>query len=620
MFARVFASELSGPALPGPALPCGVLTGVLTAALALGAPAVLAKGGGGRAPAGPPPVVESSVLTSMPVKELTVFKDGHAFVFHESEMPTETTGDVVIDTLPTPVIGTFWAYSADPAARLRAVVAGTRRIKADRNALTTPDFIAANIGAEVFITDETGTYAATIVGLPQCKPDDADGGTPPGPAGVKPPQPGNLVLLRVQEGVKAAPIERISRVTFRDDPKLTLSEEEERKLLTMKLDWDGKPAAKSAKVGMYYLQRGVRWIPSYRVEIDGAGKAKVKLQATLINELVDLDDATAHLVIGVPSFYFKDTIDPIALQQTIAQLSQYFGQPGQSGQMQQYAFSNALMTQARARQSEYRAPDSTETSAIELDDPEITSASRNEDLFIFTVAHVSLRKGERMVVPVAEFDLTYEDVFSLEVPFSPPAEVQCNANPQQVAELARLLQQPKVMHRIRLANKSAYPLTTAPALILREGRLLAQSLMTYAPVGGAADLDLTTAVDISVAKSEQETKRTPQAERWGDNMYARFDLGGKLTLTNRRQSSARIEVTRYILGVADTADHEGVVAQTNMMEDPQLKTGGYPLWWHWYNWPYWWHRFNGVGRVQWKFELKPGESVELAYAWHYFWN
>ena len=35
---------------------------------------------------------------------------------------------------------------------------------------------------------------------------------------------------------------------------------------------------------MIYLQRGIRWIPEYRVEIDGKGEARVKLQATLINE------------------------------------------------------------------------------------------------------------------------------------------------------------------------------------------------------------------------------------------------------------------------------------------------------------------------------------------------
>ena len=72
---------------------------------------------------------------------------------------------------------------------------------------------------------------------------------------------------------------------------------------------------------MFYLQKGVRWIPSYKLELDGQGKAVVKLQATIINELADLEDVSLNLVVGVPTFTFKDTLDPMSLQQSLAQLS-----------------------------------------------------------------------------------------------------------------------------------------------------------------------------------------------------------------------------------------------------------------------------------------------------------
>lgn len=55
-----------------------------------------------------------SALQKMPIKELTVFKDGHAFVLHEGTMPTDAAGNVVLDYLPTPVVGTFWAYASTP--------------------------------------------------------------------------------------------------------------------------------------------------------------------------------------------------------------------------------------------------------------------------------------------------------------------------------------------------------------------------------------------------------------------------------------------------------------------------------------------------------------------------
>lgn len=73
--------------------------------------------------------LSQSALLDLPVREVTVFKDGHAFVLHEGLLPT-VEGQVVINSLPTPILGTFWPYSGDPNVRLRGVVAGTRQVAA----------------------------------------------------------------------------------------------------------------------------------------------------------------------------------------------------------------------------------------------------------------------------------------------------------------------------------------------------------------------------------------------------------------------------------------------------------------------------------------------------------
>src|SRR3954465_10093069 len=46
-----------------------------------------------------------SALGKLPVRELTVFKDGHVFVAHQGTMPVDGDGNVAMDYLPTPVIG-----------------------------------------------------------------------------------------------------------------------------------------------------------------------------------------------------------------------------------------------------------------------------------------------------------------------------------------------------------------------------------------------------------------------------------------------------------------------------------------------------------------------------------
>ncbi|MBI3650339.1 MAG: hypothetical protein HY231_04760 [Acidobacteria bacterium] len=561
-----------------------------------------------------------SALAKMPVKEVTIFKDGHAFVLHEGKMPTDGAGNVLMDYLPTPVLGTFWPYSADKNIKLTSVVASERKVLIERTALRLIEMLDANRGAEVILTEKPAymekpvPYVATLVGIPRRSSQELEATSPPN-AGEKLPQKGDVIILKTSDGTKVLPLERIQDVTFKNEPKPTVGEEEFRNLLTLKLDWLGRNAAKTAEVGLVYLQRGLRWIPSYKITLDNQGNANVKLQATLINELADLEDVTANLVIGVPTFAFKETLDPISLQKEATPLSGYFQQSDRSQLMTQ----NAIMTQT-ARMGERRANSISDQPTGDLG-PEVTDATQNEDLYLFTVTHITLKKGQRMALPVADYTVKYKDIYTVDLPFSPPTDVRMNLNSEQQAEIARLLNAPKATHKIRLTNSSNAPLTTAPALIVKDDRVLAQGMMTYTSVGGNVDLEITRAVDIQVAKSESETARTPNATRLNGDTYTRVDLNGSVKLTNYRKETADIEVTRYVLGNVTSATHNGEVRKINVMEsDRYTPIGNYPSWWGWYSWPAWWSQLNGIGRVSWKVNLEAGKSVDLNYNWNYFWR
>jgi hypothetical protein len=559
-----------------------------------------------------------TALASMPIRDITVFKDGYAFVTHEGVLPTDPEGNVVLDYLPTPVLGTFWPYSAEASAKLAAVVAGQRRVRIPRTALTLPGLIAANIGASVLVTEIPAgkeasplTYPAAIVGVPERSGEELEATSPPGTA-EQLPQQGEIVILKTAEGWKAVKLDRILDITFKDDRATKAESEEFRNLLTLKIDWDGGKTQKEASVGLLYLQKGIRWIPSYKVDIDGQGQAAAKLNATIINDLADVKDVAAHLVVGVPSFAFKEQIDPMALNQTLAELSRHFPREEDAQRM----LSNFIMSQAAATVGSAESD-----IGMGVAGPEVTGSMKTEDLFIFDLARVSLKKGQRMVLPAAEFTLPYRDVYALEIPFAPPAEIWSNFNGQQQGEIARVSRAPKVMHKIRLNNTSPYPLTTAPALILDRGKVLSQGMMTYTPAGAAADVELTAAVDIQVKKSETETKRTPNAVRWQGDEYGRIDLAGKITLTNFADTAREVEVTRFVLGNVGEAGQGGKAEMVNIFEDNGYAPGGvYPSWWPWYSWPGWWSHFNGVGRITWKVALEPGKPVDLDYAWHYYWR
>ena len=558
--------------------------------------------------------VSAAEVARLPVKEITVFKDGHAFVLHQGRLPTDEHGHVHLDYLPTPVIGTFWPYSAESGVRLTAVTAARQRVAIERTALEIRELLEGNVGAKVQIREGDRSYAATIIDLPTRSAQELEATSPPG-SGPQLPQKGPVILLQTSEGTRVVPLDAIREVIFVDPPKRTTAQEEFRNLLTLQLAWpEGRPQP-TAEVGMTYLQKGIRWIPHYQISIDDDGKARVQLQATLLNELTDLEGVTAHLVIGVPTFEFKGTPDPIALSEAAAQLSQYFQESSQTA----YAFSNAMMTQV-ARMNEVPTP--SPQGAVDLG-PEIADQAANEDLYLFTVTGLTLKKGERMVVRVAEFELPYRDLYTLSLPYLPPTELQeqlrgQNATQQQ-AEMARLLRAPKVMHKLRLENTAEAPLTTAPALILKGGKILGQGMLTYTPSGGSVDLPVTAAVNVTVKRSERETGRTPNAANFGGNPYDRVELAGSVELTHLGREAMTVEVERYVLGTFDSVEADGEAVRLDARED-YLSNASWPAWWSWYPWPAWWHHLNGTSRATWRVELEPGQRVELPYTWHYFWR
>lgn len=561
-----------------------------------------------------------SALAQMPVKEVTVFKDGHAFVMHEGRMPTDEQGDVLMDYLPAPVLGTFWSYSLEKDAKLSSVLASRHKVLVPQSALHVAEFIRANPGAQVEVVEvrnrgsanaSTITYEAQIVGTPVRSSEEIETTLPPN-SGEHLPEFGDCVLLKTALGVAPVPLQNIEYVTFKSGFQSKLSNEEFRNLLRLKLDWAGKSASKDAEVGMAYLQQGMRWIPEYRVNIDGAGNAHLRLQATLVNDLTDLKDVVCHFVVGVPTFSFKDQTDPISLQETMVNVAAH-----SNGYALQSRLSNAIMSQSVQMGSFSNADAPQEPQA------EVSGSAKNEDLYVFTVKHVTLRKGQRMVVPIYETNLKYKDVYTLSLPFSPPPDVVRNFNQSQQSEIERMLKAPKFIHKIRLTNKSEFPLTTAPALLLRDDKVLAQGMTTYTAAGAKSDLTLTTAVDLKIKKQDKETARTPNAVSWQGDQYGRVDLSGTISVTNYGSNPADLEVTRFVLGKTGKADSGGVAEMVNVFEDFEyLPDGGsiYPVWWSWYSWPSWWSRFNGVGKITWNKTIAPKEETDLNYTWSYFWR
>ena len=156
------------------------------------------------------PAAPLSALAQMPVKEITVFKDGHVFVLHQGPMPTDGAGNVLLDYLPMPVLGTFWPYVADKNATLNSVTVSQRRVLVERTALTLRDLLEANPGADIRLLGDDGKtpYPARIVGVPTASSEELAADSPPS-TDEKLPLKGDIILLKTSDGVLVEPINRL---------------------------------------------------------------------------------------------------------------------------------------------------------------------------------------------------------------------------------------------------------------------------------------------------------------------------------------------------------------------------------------------------------------------------
>jgi hypothetical protein len=521
----------------------------------------------------------------LPVREVTVFKDGHAYVIRERALSADGSGEVVLDDLPQPVLGTFWPY-ATGGATLVSAKAGRQTVARDRPAVDFREIARANIGKDVVVvTVSNDRHEGKLLDVPVRG--DAGGA--------------QLLLLQTQTGTRALPFDQLRDLEVRGGFTANVSGEQQQDRLVLRVQGGGD----DARVGVMYVQEGLRWIPAYRIDVDGAGRAAVQFEATLVNDLVDLEGATVNLVIGVPKFEFAGLLDPISLQQEAAAVADRM-----AGAMSN-RFSNALFNSLTTQSAGYTGPAAAEST------PAADRGDSNEDLFVFPVRDVTLKRGERLVLPIATFALTYRDVYRLDVPFSPPMEMRQNFQSQQAAELARELAAPKARHVLRLQNGSDAPLTTAPALVLRQGRVLAQGRLRYTPKGAETDLEINVAIDVCVEVEEHDVGRD-ETVRFGKEQYGRVDVRGAIELSNRKAVPIEVEVTRRTLGIGDAVEQGGTDKQLGLAE--AWFDADRPSWWSWWSWPQWWFQRNGFAEFRWTVRLEPGASTRLEAGWHYFWR
>jgi hypothetical protein len=487
---------------------------------------------------------------AMSQTQVALFKNGTSFFTKNLQLDL-ANGVATLPTVPEATFGTLWF--ATEGTPLRSV----RTEKVDRpttiGAVGLPSLLQANVGKRVtlFLTDGNPLEGT----LEHAKPE--------------------WVSLRTATGWHQVPVTGIRQFQMTDQPQTTLTFQETSRAL--KLDFG--PASTPQNVSLGYLRKGISWLPTYRVDLTDDKTASLTLHAEVLNDAEDLTDAQLSFVVGVPNFAYQYLTSPLAYE---GEVLSFINQLNQT--------SNEYAPRNRRNDNIMAQSMSNAYSTANYDNgPVEPETSETEDLFFYKPQTLSLKKGERAMLPVLQATGAYEHVYEVELPAGlarPPY-----ARNDDDEEANRRL----VWHSILLKNEGKLPWTTGAALLTqRTGtsvRPLAQDKLGYTPPGAKAKIKITVAPNIFVKDSELELSRKEVGKLKDDHYYDHLTVEAKIELRSFKDKEVTLKVSRLVEGTPLKCD---VAWKTEKLVQRQ-------------------QGFSPPHQLTWEVTLKPGEVREVTY-------
>jgi hypothetical protein len=489
------------------------------------------------------------------VKRVAVFKNGYAFTYREGEAQV-SNGWVYTTNAPIGVLGTVWGYSTLPNVKVTQLLASQSEKRETERVSDIAEILLANEGSRIRFLDTynsnkvyEGTYEILSRDRSFLVPRTVD---------YQYQESEIVIALKTESGTALFPVGSVRNIEFVGQPKMEKPKISKENRLSIKVD--GAKNGENTTLGIAALERGIRWIPAYRVEVKGTPvkEAKLELEASLINELTDLNNSEVYFVVGVPHFLFQETMSPLSMNTAFAGVSSYFG--AGAGNDRRDAYSNAISSQVASTADSNYVPDGLPT----VSDEEKTNTFSAEQLFLYQTNQINLKKGERaslrlfsLTVPASEvFEWTLTDAANTQSRY-----LEYGRSSDSVPLIQDLSS--KIWYALRLKNQTGMPWTTAPAVSFREWKPMGQDMLTFTPVGGENILRVTPATEVTGTHTLEEKSRERTQLRYSGGTYD-FDLvtvEGVIKLRNIKKDAVEVVITRDLVGEAISASDDGKISR-----------------------------------------------------------
>ncbi len=520
------------------------------------------------------------------LQQVALFKNGLGFFISEITCP-EREDSFSFVPVAAASHGTFWV-SYPPKVKMETITAKEIESEEHVEAITIAELLKANVGrkARLWWRGKEDIIEGTIKYLAEDRERSIPDPYAPGRADytgrdyVQPLFQSRLMMIETDAGQICIDSQNVQRVEFLDGKaQKTLTSKSKSMQLDVKL---GAPAG-GKKLTVSYLAKGITWAPSYIVDITEPDKAQMSAKAAVINEACDLDGVTIQLVTGFPNLQFADVVSPLAMKENLAQFLQSLTKgESERGRLREMA----VVTQQRAMYA---------GSSMGAVMPAYGAAEAGkvaEDLFLYPVEKVHLKKTQVGYLPLFTESMPYKHIYQWKIPDYVTEEERYSYRPYREQEREP---EEEVWHCLKMENTTKVPWTTAPAEIVKESIILGQDTLNYTPVKGETTLKITQAVSVKAEQVELEKDRKRDAAQLYGYHYDLITVEGKLSVTNFQEKAITLEITKTLSG--------------EIKSEPQaeIETLARGL-----------RRMNAVRKLTWTIDLEPGEQKKLGYIYEVY--
>jgi len=500
--------------------------------------------------------VGSSPGQEAPVKSRIVsvglFKNGLAVV--KREVQVGGAGAFRLDAVPEVVHGTFWLESNVP------VEASVKLRDVETAAGEQPDgplheYFAGKKVTLHFSNKKLDPIQGTVPPLSSRRPrEDVD----PFGRGVLPER---FFIVKTAKGHLYVNPSEIAAIETEEGAKTTRRKPA---LLINVAKADQKPA-----VYVSYLSHGLAWAPSYRVDISDPKALALEMATVLRNEMDELEDAEVSLISGFPSVEFAQVSSPLEANTT---WQRFFQEVAARDSVQQQAiFSQALVSNAMVATAAPRL----QLGAI--------PAGEGVDLHFEPVGKRSLGVGEAVSFTIGKAKADYERIVEWTVGTTGGDQSRRDPTKDEMWDV------------VRFKNPFKFPLTTAPALVIENGRFNGQRTCYWTNVGEETNLRITKSLSLRTASTEEEDKARPsEGVTVGGHTYTRIHIKGELRVNNHRDQPVKLHILYSIRGqVAEVDNEPRITPREGSLTD-----------------------VNPIRDVRWVVTLQPGTEQRIGYRYN----